>query len=115
MGVKLFGSSSSYDSKTKVIVETVYRDVNPNPMNYLIYEDRKIGRYLILRIKYLDCVNYEGMKVLVYRDCSLEDLIAQKTIDPHFSENRKFHSPIARFTPTDQGMRDAVCFCEHSG
>ena len=38
----------------------------------------------------------------------LEDLINQKTIDPHFSDNYKYHSPVARFEPTEEGWEMGV-------
>lgn len=49
-------------------------------------------------------------KRLVFENCTLEDLMEQKLIDPHFSENKNFHSPIARFEPTEKGWENAVKF-----
>jgi hypothetical protein len=42
----------------------------------------------------------------------IEALKCQKIIDPHFSDNKNFYSPIARFVPTDDGWRMAEAFCE---
>ena len=41
-------------------------------------------------------------KIMVY-ECELGDLLRQKSIDPHFSDNKNFYSPIARFEPTIRG------------
>lgn len=85
---------------------------NPNPKNYKILDHISIGEYIILKIKYLDCVNFEGKKILVYRNVSIEKIKNQKLIDPHFSQNTKFISPIARFLPTNEGWDMAVLFCK---
>ncbi len=65
---------------------------------------------LILKIRYKDCANYEGVKVLVFENCKLINLLNQKQIDPHFSDNKKFLSPIARFEPTERGWEWACKF-----
>jgi hypothetical protein len=83
---------------------------NPNSHNYNIIDSRELNNFLIILIKYLDCTNFEGKKILIYKNCSLEDLKNQKYIDPHFSDNKKFHSPIARFEPTKEGLKMAVFF-----
>ena len=40
---------------------------------------------------------------MVYKDCNIDKLKNQKLIDPHFAENKKLYSPIARFEPTIEG------------
>jgi len=82
---------------------------NPDPANYSIlgsYYSENTGR-LAVRIRYPDATNYEGVKVLVYRDTTLAQLKEQKTIDPHFSESTRFKSPFARFEPTKVGWEMA--------
>jgi hypothetical protein len=86
---------------------------NPDPNNYTIVKTSMIMNFLIIKIKYHDCINYEGNKILVFENCTLKDLQEQKLIDPHFSENKKYHSPIARFEPTDGGWRMASHFALH--
>ena len=85
---------------------------NPNPSNYVIKKSLQVGEFLVVKIKYPDCENYEGIKILVYDRIELEHLHAQKFIDPHFSENKKYYSPIARFEPTDEGWKMAIVFCK---
>lgn len=88
---------------------------NPNPANYKIV--RYIGNenYLIVEIKYLDCTNYEGRKILVFENVTMGELEQQKLIDPHFSDNKEYHSPIARFEPTERGLEMAISFIENYG
>lgn len=70
-----------------------------------------MGKYCILTVNYPDCKNYEGTKILVYK-ALLEDVLAQKSLDPHFSESKEFLSPIARFIPTKAGLAMAHQFCK---
>jgi hypothetical protein len=84
---------------------------NPDPKNYRILLSEKIEDYLIVKIKYPDCTNYEGIKILIFKDIEIKDLIGQGIIDPHFSDNEEFYSPVARFVPTDEGMKMARKFC----
>lgn len=107
MGLRLF-SRDSYDCSTTQIPNT-----NPNPDNWKILEHKQFDEYLVVEIRYPDCTNYEGVKILVYKDMDLKTLRKQKKIDPHFSENKDFKSPIARFEPTEDGWFMACFFCEN--
>jgi len=101
MGMPVGVSRDSYNSLTTQIN-------NPDPSNYEIIKSLQINENLVILIKYPDCNNYEGKKVLLYKNISLNKLITQKQIDPHFSENKKFKSPIARFEPTTRGWLLAI-------
>jgi hypothetical protein len=92
-------STSSYS------IASEYKSVNPNPdpSNYVILKSLELNGHLLLTVKYPDCVNFEGHKILLFQDLTLDQLKLQKTIDPHFSNNKKFHSPFARFEPTMWG------------
>jgi hypothetical protein len=82
---------------------------NPDPSRYDILRSARVGKYLVVMLRYHGCTNYEGVKVSVYRDCTLKKLKAQKDgIDPHFSESKQHHSPIARFVPTEEGWTMAM-------
>lgn len=94
-------SSSSFDNGYKP---------DPDPLRYKILKSEQIGKYLIVKIKYLNCINFEGVKILVYEDFTLLKLRLQNVIDPHFSDNKEKKSPIARFIPTDEGMIMARAF-----
>lgn len=128
MGFHLFGSSSSFDrdccckrarrneydeiqrqlAETQLKVTALQKLPNPNPNNYVILDSEQVGNNLVVRIKYPDCTNYEGEKILVFANTTLPQLVKQKAIDPHFSENKKYLSPIARFVPTSKGWTLAL-------
>lgn len=94
-------SSSTFDNNYKP---------DPDPLRYKILDAIQYDKYLVVKIKYLNCINFEGVKILVYEDCTLLDLVKQEVIDPHFSNNKARKSPIARFVPTDSGMEMARLF-----
>lgn len=117
MGLNIGFSSSKHDdksvsffskygrSRSSLSKETNYSKSlpNPRPDNYKIIKYLPYKRCLLVKVKYLDCTNYEGNKILLFKDCTINKLKKQGLIDPHFSENKKFHSPIARFEPTIEG------------
>lgn len=76
---------------------------NPDPKNYRVLKSEQINSYLLLVIIYPDCTNYEGRKILLFKNVTLQQLFDQKLIDPHFSNNKQYKSPIARFEPTENG------------
>lgn len=112
-------SKGSYCDKSTV--ESTNKPVipqgNPNPLNYEIIKtfERVTGRrtnYLLVDIKYPNCTNYEGRKLLLYQNVSLCQLKLQKQIDPHFCESMDYFSPIARFEPTKEGWEMAIFLIE---
>jgi len=112
MGMSIFSNSySSYDNDsgkdTKILP-------NPNPYNFEIekYVKNSNSDYLLVMVNYPDCTNYEGRKFLVFKGIDISNIIEQGHIDPHFSENTNFHSPVARFEPTDRGWKMALNFIE---
>lgn len=96
MGLGIGISSTCYDAQPPT--------GNPNPSNYDVLESEQIGKCLIVKIRYPDCKNYEGVKILVYLGTTLFELRKQKHIDPHFTDDSKYISPVARFVPTKAGM-----------
>ena len=114
MGINLIGSRAYYPSGPYIGVSepSSIPQGNPDPNNYEILLTSKIGNSLIVKIKYHDCANYEGVKILVYHNVSIQELLGQKLIDPHFSDNKKYIYPIARFLPTDEGLDFARKFCK---
>ncbi len=98
------GSSSSYDTNY------VAPPPNPDPSKYDILDYLEKGEYLILKLKYHGCTNYEGVKILVFKGITLRDIFKQKKVDPHFSNSKTAHHPIARFVPTAEGWKMAEEF-----
>lgn len=107
MGVIKWFSSSSCDTN-KTTQQNVINS-NPDPSNFKILKYKEIKNNLVIHIEYPDSKNYEGKKILLYRNLLHIELIRQKIIDPHFSENNNFYSPFSRFEPTISGWNTA-CF-----
>ena len=116
MGCVKIGSSSKCDNKREYTVSSINETLsekalpNPNPSRWRILSHYELDKYLVIKINYPDCTNYEGNKILVFEDVTLSKLTKQKMIDPHFSENKKYHSPVARFEPTESGWIMAKMF-----
>ncbi len=79
---------------------------NPDPKKFEILEVGLNNDFTIVRVKYPDCTNYEGVKILVYKGHVIKEIMAAKEIDPHFCD--KHLSPIARFAPTEEGLKLAL-------
>jgi len=71
---------------------------NPSPGRYKIMDIDQFANAYVLKVRYLDCTNYEGVKIMVYKGRYKERL----WLDPHFAEGED--SPIARFKPDEEGM-----------
>lgn len=112
MGIYLGRSRSTYERCDKPSKQTNPR--NPDPHKYEIIDSISINNFLIVIIKYPNCTNYEGKKILVYRNCTIEQLKNQaEGIDPHFCRKKYPKSPIARFEPTKEGAKMAVFFVQN--
>jgi hypothetical protein len=66
----------------------------------------------VLKARYPDCTNYEGLKVLLFKNTTIEEVYRQKHLDPHFTNNRNVIAPFARFEPTREGWDAAVMLAE---
>lgn len=110
LSVNMFSHLRSSSTAEKPKVKMVKPLPNPKPDNYQIIRHLERHNKLVIEIQYLDCTNYEGRKILYFENCTLKDLKWQKLIDPHFCENKDFHSPVARFEPTDKGWNMAMSF-----
>ena len=69
----------------------------------------QVGSYVIATIKYLNCTNFEGIKIIVLENYELHWLDGLELLDPHFSEESDI---VARFVPTEHGMWLAKKFCK---
>jgi len=113
MGVlRLFSSGGKMKCNTKKGKCICKEICTPDIKNYKIIKKHEEGRYLILKINYTTSKNYEGNKILVFEDCTIEELVKQGSIDPHFGEKKAYKYPIARFAPTKEGWMNALIFAE---
>ena len=74
---------------------------NPSPDRFKVTKVEQIGKHLIAQINYFDATNYEGNKLCLYKNLTVNDLLQQKRLDPHFSKTGL--SPVARFKPDAEG------------
>ena len=79
----------------------------PNPTSFRIVQYKLVGKYLILKVHYPECTNYEGNKILVLEDAEIDETLAAAILDPHFTSSSKL---IARFIPTVKGWNAAIVF-----
>lgn len=112
MGLGFGISRSSYDDNSACGCGDARVGTTFSVTNFKILQWKEIGSYLLVKIQYPDCKNYEGNKVLLYQNCTLDKLLRQPSIDPHFSDNKNFLSPIARFEPTEAGWSMGASIAE---
>jgi len=110
MGIRYFGSvSESYDEEKK---KEIFPG-NPVPWNMEIERIVQIGCNTVALIRYPDCKNYEGRKILLYRNHTEIEVSSAKSLDPHFNDKQECISPFARFEPTDFGWLSACAMAKH--
>jgi len=81
-----------------------------------VLEEKCIAGYLILHVKYPNCTNYEGRKLMVFKGYrNLGELMRDTggKLDPHFSHHK--WSPIARFKPEPDNFRLVEEVCRSRG
>jgi len=83
---------------------------NPDPKNFEIIKIHATVNYIIALIKYPNCTNYEGKKILVFTGITPSDFKRLSFIDPHFCDDGNHLSPVARFEPTARGWDMATRF-----
>lgn len=97
------------------------RQSNPDPRNYDVINLMRMGEFVVVRVRYPDCTNYEGVKVLVFdirhfdylEKCAATKKVLRYTrpLDPHFCGSARHPTPVARFKPDREGMKMALAFC----
>ncbi len=80
---------------------------NPRPDRYELIGMFQFQHAHLLVVKYLDCTNFEGHKLMVFEG----QYKPREYLDPHFSNDG--NSPIARFKPDYHGYKLAVEFAEN--
>lgn len=103
---KPFHLSASEHDNTARAVKIIY-DKNPNPRVFEVVRKKIIGSFVVAEVKYPNCTNYEGRKILLYRTITWRRCMTDKMLDPHFSGNNDL-DPLARFEPTPLGWSMAI-------
>ena len=78
---------------------------NPDPSRWKKLDARIFQNAYVVKVKYSDCTNFEGVKVLVFKG---QFVPLPEYLDPHFADNDR--SPIARFKPDEDGWEMALEF-----
>jgi translation elongation factor EF-4 len=94
----------------RIVEKIVEKFPNPNPKNFKILQITQVGKNVLLVVQYPDCTNYEGKKVMVYRNVKASEIKKMNFLDPHFCDNHI--SPFARFEPTEEGIDEAYNFAK---
>lgn len=77
----------------------------PDPTRFEIEQAEQVGDAVVALIHYPNCTNFEGRKIIIFGDTSLEEIEERKEIDPHFSEKGDV---VARLRPDENGWENAV-------
>lgn len=75
---------------------------NPSPFHWKLVDKAESVKGYVLKVMYLGCTNFEGMKIMVFRG----KYEPRFCLDPHFSEYDT--SPVARFRPDAEGWKLAL-------
>lgn len=80
---------------------------DPDPSKFILENVVEYNGNAAVQIKYPNCTNYEGTKIIVYKNVNYKQLASLKEIDPHFVEGNVI-KPFARFEPTEEGWYAAI-------
>lgn len=104
MGVSLFSRSSDGRRAAGTLLPT-----DPDPATFTIKRLIQVGTFVVGHVQYPNATNFEGNKVLVWENATVDDISQLEVIDPHFLEN---NSIIARFRPDANGIASAIRYCK---
>jgi hypothetical protein len=74
---------------------------NPDPKRWKLLDTWFYNNAYVLKVKYLDATNFEGVKIMVYKG-KFPGYKNITSLDPHFTDDDL--SPIARFRPDKEGI-----------
>ena len=80
---------------------------DPIPSRFRIQHLEQYGNFVIGKVIYPNCTTFDGLKIIVWENVTVDDIYRMDVIDPHFFEDNKI---IARFAPTKNGMHYAIQF-----
>lgn len=82
---------------------------NPNPLKFKVLAYSLFPPYLIVLVEYVGCTNFEGKKIMIYKNVFLTEILHAKSLDPHFQDQR--FSPIVRLSPGEEGWQMGCDIC----
>lgn len=80
----------------------------------------QVGNHLVAKIKYPNCAacSYEGNKIVIFLNCTYQQALRWKEIDPHFAKRdtkripTQAPPPAARFPADAEGWTDAMAYAK---
>lgn len=100
------------ERKVPVWLQSIH-PANPNPKNFIPLLIEEVDGFTVAIIRYPNCTNYEGLKIMVYDGEIKGYIMNAKILDPHFCDHKECISPVARFEPTKRGWEMAINFCKN--
>ena len=83
-------------------------EFDPDPTNFRISIYNEQNGNVAILVKYPNCKNYEGEKIIVFKNTTWGQIRNLEELDPHFTEEDNVIKPFARFEPTLDGWLSAV-------
>lgn len=79
-----------------------------DPTKYRILREKRLKDFIILKLAYIIDSDNQNTKILLFKNCTLLDIIQQKNgIHPEFFNNSEIINPVAIFKPDDEGWKMA--------
>ena len=110
-----YAIDAAQESAKRKLAEVEAR--TPDAARFEIEEVEEIGGHLVMKVRYPNCVkcSFEGVKVMVFLDCTVKQVLRWRKIDPHFrdpahSPTTEAPSPAARFPASEAGWKDALTY-----
>ena len=76
---------------------------------FTVLERKEIPPFLVARLKFSECHNFNGEKIIVWEGAEIDPIRGRVIIDPQFREGANI---VAMFEPTQRGWAYALKFCE---
>lgn len=83
----------------------------PDPYRFRVIHWQDFKASLLVEVEYPGCTTFDGRKLLVFRDMSVNELEATSVLDPHFTELEP--RLVARFRADETGRLLAQQCCRN--
>lgn len=88
------------------------RPGEPQAHRFELIKVEQVGLNVVALVRYPDASEFDGAKVLLYRNEAVARIEAAPMLDPHFLMASAHPKPFARFEPTEEGLRAALLMAE---
>lgn len=92
----------------------IYDYCKVDPTKYRILREKRVKDFIILKLAYILDSDNQNTKILLFKNCTLLDIIQQKNgIHPEFFNNEEIINPVAIFKPDEEGWKMAEYLVEN--